>query len=932
MPSELLYTSVPSGLDADRHGFCTVQRTRGMPWPLQRSLEALSGLDVTSLPPAMQRIGVFNGTILNPGSELVYVLTRLSPAGEDYSGRSNKLVHHLVLTSDEFPACGPARIAQASGVLKSNWNLAVGELPPPQLRPPGPTPIVLDEWRRVARDPGMAGVVWGHLARQRQFPVWIVVPDSVDRLKLIVELMSLVPAVVQWGTTFSTEFQTLTSGTSCQLRIVSKNSPAFRNAPRAQLQSVVDLTQSTASVPAGLMSFAAVARAGRMLDMGLPDSLSGSAGQVARSRTAEARDGATAASVSPAEGAFGASLLDLARGERRDQLIRGLPSRQDAPTSPVRTSAGWTACTLTGPPSATTWVGESANRGHASPPPGHRTFALAAVLMLVLGLTSAGIALALLSRNHWEQSVSERGKPAGLTSAGRSAAVETNPEKSDRTIAASDPPLSEQPEVITTKTEILPAASPQPDARPKAPPTHRILDLHADIANGGFDDGCIEFDTHGVSRDELYATIIPPARLIVDADVEAKILPGSDDSTARLEVRVRNGKESKPLTTDSYPGRLVLVLVTAPSFTLYVRCFDSGARYDSRVLSAASLVKGTLNVSGDVRDASSPAEERVFRWVPTDSVFAQIQTPIPQPDATWITSNPVADFGAKALNDTSSDENSHVWNIFDAAAKLEVKNRLDRLAESREWNTLLSTVTLNQSGAPDKTRLRNELKAQICALLNSELNSLKSLFKAPAFDANGLGPSSLFGKSPFENEDALPSSDTESFVEEIITNSVASRSTENQGEIQTQRSRHFKAFREFVHDGSERKLNRAAECLYVPLFGKDEPDFDEMPTLLHTYCTKWRAHREYLLSVAVIRQLVLQLEERASSPDDSLFRDWRRLQSVEAHITQLGVQFAGDPGLEAVELDASTTIPNVAWLTFDATLNPKPEDNESGTP
>jgi hypothetical protein len=557
------------------------------------------------------------------------------------------------------------------------------------------------------------------------------------------------------------------------------------------------------------------------------------------------------------------------------------------------------------------------------------------VLILVIGLTSAGIALALLSRKHRQPPVSEKGMLSGVTNASRSARDETNTLKADEKITAGNPPPAEQPQVTITNTELRPAAPPQPNARPKVPPIHRILDLHADIATGGFDDGCIEFDTHGVSHNELMYAIIPPARLIADADVEAKIIPGSDHSKARLEVRIRNGAESNALTTDSYPGRLLFVRVTAPSlpsFGLHVRCFDSGARYDSRVLSAASFVKCTLNVSGDVRDASSPAEERVFRWVPTDSVFAQSHTPIPQPDATWMTSNPVADFGAKALTDTSSDENSHVWRIFDAAARLEAQNRLNRLAESREWNTLLSTITLNHSGAPDKTRLRNELKAQICALLNSELNSLKSLFKTPAFDANGLGPSSLYGRSPFENEDALPSSDTESFVEEIITNSVASRSTENQGVTKTQRSRHFRAFREFVHDGSERKLNRAAVCLYLPLFGKNEPDFDEMPKLLHKYCAEWRTHREYLLSVAVIRQLILQLEERASSPDDSLFRDWRRLQSVEAHITQLGVQFADVPGLEAVELDASTTIPNVAWLTFDASLNPKPENHESGTP
>ena len=80
--------------------------TPHMPGPLVDRLEALSGYQPV-FPPhdpsAVLNPIAFSHLRLTIGGKMVSVLSRIGPAGLDYSGRPNKYAHHVVLEGAERP-------------------------------------------------------------------------------------------------------------------------------------------------------------------------------------------------------------------------------------------------------------------------------------------------------------------------------------------------------------------------------------------------------------------------------------------------------------------------------------------------------------------------------------------------------------------------------------------------------------------------------------------------------------------------------------------------------------------------------------------------------------------------------------------------------------------------------------------------------------
>ncbi|WP_227487629.1 GAP1-N2 domain-containing protein, partial [Nocardioides malaquae] len=50
------------------------------------------------------------------------VLSRVADYGLDYSQRSNKLGHHLVLHPSEFAVAGPAAVANEGSIFLTEWD------------------------------------------------------------------------------------------------------------------------------------------------------------------------------------------------------------------------------------------------------------------------------------------------------------------------------------------------------------------------------------------------------------------------------------------------------------------------------------------------------------------------------------------------------------------------------------------------------------------------------------------------------------------------------------------------------------------------------------------------------------------------------------------------------------------------------------------
>jgi GTPase-associated protein 1, N-terminal domain type 2/GTPase-associated protein 1, middle domain len=245
MSQELHYTSVPRGLKPGSRGFCTVAATPGVSGPLLERLESLSAYQPVYPvhDPAAGR-NPLNFMHVKPaiGGKSLSILSRVGPAGLDYSGRTNKYGHHIVLDANERPVGGPAWLLSQPGFMQEVWRgepraLAQGTLPPQGDRPPS----VARAWQALTGDAGWAGVLAeAFLADPRRTAVVLFRP-GMELLPLFVEAIALLPPPRRWDVQFSTFFSTLPPGVTCSWRGVIDGSPEADAALRLPGALVINL-------------------------------------------------------------------------------------------------------------------------------------------------------------------------------------------------------------------------------------------------------------------------------------------------------------------------------------------------------------------------------------------------------------------------------------------------------------------------------------------------------------------------------------------------------------------------------------------------------------------------------------------------------------------------------------------------------------------
>ncbi len=248
MSQELHYTSVPRGLKPGSRGFCTVACTLQMSGPLTERLESLSGYQPVYPvhDPAAARNPInLSHLKLTFGGVSVSVLSRVGPAGLDYSGRSNKYAHHVVLEANERPEGGPAWLLSHPGFLQAAWEgeprvLPEGRRPPRSDRPPG----VARAWQALAGDAGWAGVLAESFLADPRRPVFLIFRPGMDLLPLFVEAIALLPPPRRWDVEFSTYFTTLPRGVTCPWRGVLEGSSEAENALRLPNALAINLCGS----------------------------------------------------------------------------------------------------------------------------------------------------------------------------------------------------------------------------------------------------------------------------------------------------------------------------------------------------------------------------------------------------------------------------------------------------------------------------------------------------------------------------------------------------------------------------------------------------------------------------------------------------------------------------------------------------------------
>lgn len=248
MASEAVITSVPRGIKLGRTGFQVVMRTAGLSDNALSSLEQLAGYRHV-FPQGSGRNPVIYSyrLVRGPACEL-RVLCRTVDAGNDFSSRSNKLAHLLVIDAGEANVLrdsSPAAVLSAiDGRLIQVWQGGPEERLSTFDLPAVPTQAhACVRWRDVMGDAG-----WGGLVAQRAMsgqPSLVVAPDcsplwSRRLLELFQEVLALLPSGSRWKTTFET---TVIGTSSAILRGTYAGSP--ESAAGRQGLLVVDLSHKS---------------------------------------------------------------------------------------------------------------------------------------------------------------------------------------------------------------------------------------------------------------------------------------------------------------------------------------------------------------------------------------------------------------------------------------------------------------------------------------------------------------------------------------------------------------------------------------------------------------------------------------------------------------------------------------------------------------
>ena len=251
MSFEVVYTSARRGLREGASGFCTVAATEGIPRLLHQKLESLSGYRHTEVTAGRPLPVNYSHVTVRLQRNFYHVVSRISDAGIDYSGRTNKIAHHLALTSSElshFPD-GPAALLLDDSYWYSEWNGSPQNLPPDRL----PHSVAehgnaFATWEQVFGDSGWAGIL-GRAASDGMQTVSVIVPAGRDTMSLLNEALQLVPRHFRWKICFSTYFSQQAPGTTCHWRFVIDGTRESRKLRARSPGILVDPLESSGGVP-----------------------------------------------------------------------------------------------------------------------------------------------------------------------------------------------------------------------------------------------------------------------------------------------------------------------------------------------------------------------------------------------------------------------------------------------------------------------------------------------------------------------------------------------------------------------------------------------------------------------------------------------------------------------------------------------------------
>lgn len=208
MPWQLIYTSAPRLLTAGQTGFGTVARHKAMPSLVVSAVERAS--QFARLPGMNAERVVFCHRVVAAAGTRHHVLSRTASAGADYTGRTNHLAHHLILTAAEAAQLDAVGMSAADVLLRYPWR-SVWNDSPRWLEDEGAVPRLealpaglqeaVSAWAAVTGNPAHAGLLVSEAGARGSM---LIAPPKADLRRLYAETFRLIPGR-GWQYTFTTE-------------------------------------------------------------------------------------------------------------------------------------------------------------------------------------------------------------------------------------------------------------------------------------------------------------------------------------------------------------------------------------------------------------------------------------------------------------------------------------------------------------------------------------------------------------------------------------------------------------------------------------------------------------------------------------------------------------------------------------------------------
>lgn len=256
MIQELIYTSAHRGLKPGTRGFCTVAHTRGMTSAMIRLLESLSAWRGTTPNRARNQPGqnaIFSQYRAQLQHQKFDILSRIDIIGGEHTNRDNKLAHHIVLDYQSRPPVNPAQVL-GQPIFHTRWQHTprlldpLSELPLDNCRQ-DQEPNCATAWQTATGDPGWAGVLARHTIAFPQRPAYLVYEPGMDMLPLLSEALNLLPPKQRWYVGFSTNFNRLPAGVSCQWRCCTAGAQPLKDPRLSHSALILDFTKPMGTPP-----------------------------------------------------------------------------------------------------------------------------------------------------------------------------------------------------------------------------------------------------------------------------------------------------------------------------------------------------------------------------------------------------------------------------------------------------------------------------------------------------------------------------------------------------------------------------------------------------------------------------------------------------------------------------------------------------------